>query len=126
MNIFIVIPFFLSYLYLIWFDTEAFIEYAKVFQLRRFSETIDSFIQGKEDGGETSFINYLIMFHDSFWVKLITCPVCLNTWISILAGGILTYIIYQHDSTYGLIEGILYTCILPYINLFLYKLLKRI
>jgi hypothetical protein len=73
----------LTLILLVWFKTEAFLEYSKklhldgVFKIKDwevFKNTIDA---------STSYHTYLRLKYPIFIVKLITCPICLNMWLSI-------------------------------------------
>ena len=65
----------------VWFETEAFVEYLTVFNLYWFD-----IFQYQEEQEKSPMIDYhthlLMRFPDSFFVKLITCPVCLIVWVA--------------------------------------------
>ena len=69
----------------IWLDTDAFIEYAELFHL--------SFFKYKEFrqkqllnrlGTPLSYVDFISMEYNSFFVRLITCPICLTVWLTLL------------------------------------------
>ena len=72
----------------VWFETDAFIEWGKLFKLKflKYKEYDDikssslSAIAGKN---YCDFLLYKYPGH--FLVKLITCPTCLSVWVNILA-----------------------------------------
>lgn len=67
---------------IIWFDTEAFVEYIKLFKLDWFK--VNEYVKAKESNFELTYHSYLLWNHKNFFTKLITCPICLTTWLSII------------------------------------------
>jgi hypothetical protein len=67
-------------LLVIWFDTDAFVEYLgwlPCFRLQDYKTvkaTTTDYI---------SYPNFLSEFHDNFFSRLVTCPVCISVWFSI-------------------------------------------
>ena len=58
-----------------WFETNAFVEYARLFgfKLEKYK---------KSEGLGLLFVDWLPIKYDNFLVRLITCPLCLSTWLS--------------------------------------------
>lgn len=77
---------------LIWFRTDAYLEYCRVFNLDIISHHKDFDIKYKEDVSLT-YLHYLRMYHNSFFTRLITCPICLSVWLGLLL-GLITPIIF--------------------------------
>lgn len=73
----------IAILLLIWFRTDAWIEYCRLFHLNIISFYKDFDIKYKEDVSLT-YLNYLRRYHDCFFVRLITCPICLAVWLGII------------------------------------------
>lgn len=69
----------LAMMLLIWFKTEAFVEYCRVLKLDRFYKDYDI---KKEGDARLTYLMYLRRYHDSFFIRLITCPICLSIWLS--------------------------------------------
>jgi hypothetical protein len=72
----------------IWFDTDAFIEWAELFHLKIFKYT--EYRDNKKTPmgamfGKVYTDFLLFKYKDSFFIKLITCPVCFSVWINIVA-----------------------------------------
>ena len=67
----------------IWFETEAFLEYAQIFKLKFAKYT--EYKEFKKAFPPFNYINFLQNKYDNFCVRLITCPICLIVWINILA-----------------------------------------
>ena len=65
---------------LIWFRTEAFVEYAKLFRLSKFFK-IDLYEEMKRGGAEMSYHDFLLEHFNMFGTRLITCPICVSTWL---------------------------------------------
>jgi hypothetical protein len=69
---------------LIWFRTDAWLEYCRVFHLNCLSFYKDYETKKHEDATLT-YLQYLRQEHNCFAVRLITCPICLAVWLSIPA-----------------------------------------
>ena len=74
---------------LVWFDSDAFIEYATLFSGNSFF-CIDDFRKVQEKYPALDWISYLEQYHDGFFIRLITCPLCLSFWL-ILAVCLLSH-----------------------------------
>tara|TARA_Y100000593_G_scaffold49908_1_gene94030 strand:+ start:1927 stop:2301 length:375 start_codon:yes stop_codon:yes gene_type:complete len=87
------IAFLISTLLFLWNHTDFFVEYCNLFGLDELFK-VRSYEQYKEEaatgltGGnpDINYLNYLLIKHDSFFVRLITCPICLSVWMNIIAG----------------------------------------
>lgn len=75
---------------LVWFRTDAWLEYTRLFRLNFLSYYKDYDAKQNEDATLT-YIQYLRMYHNCFAVRLITCPTCFAIWWG-LGFGILTCI----------------------------------
>lgn len=71
-----------SLLLLIWFHTDAFIEYFKYIPKDIFK--IKSFLTAKNNDVTLTYQTYLLYNHNCFLTRLITCPICFNVWLSII------------------------------------------
>ena len=99
----------------IWFNSTAFEEYAYLFGVDSYLKVKD-FKKKLEKDLTLDYHNYLLLNHDNFFVRLITCQLCTTVWLNILAClqigfiyfpllAILSYTIYggvikinEHDS----------------------------
>ena len=79
----------ISLILLVWFRTDAWVEYCRLFGWDAISFYRDFDIQRQSDITLTYHI-YLRRYHDCFFVRLITCPICLSIWLGLFATGILT------------------------------------
>src|SRR5271169_5150489 len=66
---------------LLWFRTEVFIEYCRLFHLNTISYYKNYDVQKKNDVS-LNYIGYLRQYHNCFFVRLITCPICLAVWLT--------------------------------------------
>ena len=67
---------------LIWFRTDAWLEYCRLFKFKpSFYKDFDE--KYKEDVSLT-YIHYLRLHHNCFFVRLITCPICFSVWLAII------------------------------------------
>ena len=73
---------------LIWFRTDAWLEYTRLFHFNWLSWYKDFDIKYKEDLSLT-YIKYLRRYHNCFTIRLITCPICLAVWLG-LGSALLT------------------------------------
>jgi hypothetical protein len=81
---FIFVAFFFSYLLVVWYKTNALVEYANLLKLNfifRLKEYNDLKKEGYE-GVYTDFLNEY--YHDYFIVRLLVCPICLSFWLGSL------------------------------------------
>ena len=70
------------FLMVVWFDTDAFVRYVRLFRLPLFG--VNKYVEENERKDiPLEYVDYLrLKFADSFHVALITCPTCLCVWIS--------------------------------------------
>lgn len=93
------LAFLVSFLLFVWNETDFFVEYCKLFGLWGLFN-IGRYEDYKEHGDDSeeslgfgssvpiesldiSYLDYLLLKHDSFFVRLITCPICLGFWLNI-------------------------------------------
>ena len=67
---------------LIWFRTDAWLEYTKLLHLN-FLSFYKDFDEKREKDATLTYSHYLRMYHDCFLVRLITCPICLAIWLGL-------------------------------------------
>ena len=66
---------------LIWFNSDAFVEYAKLVGGARFFG-VTEYEEQQEKSASLDYHGYLLEYKDSFFVRLITCPLCFSVWLS--------------------------------------------
>ena len=67
-------------LLIVWFKTDGFIEYSKVFGISKWLN-VDDFEDKKNNDFELTYHSYLRQYHNSFWIRLVTCPICISCWL---------------------------------------------
>jgi hypothetical protein len=67
---------------LIWFRSEAWLEYTKLFHLNFLSFYKDYELKKKDDVS-LEYLVYLRRYHNCFLIRLVTCPICLSIWIGL-------------------------------------------
>ncbi len=70
---------------LIWFRTDAWLEYTKLFRMNFLSD-YKGYERAKTEDVMLTYNNYLRQYHDCFFVRLITCPICLAVWWGLIFG----------------------------------------
>lgn len=76
-----IISFFNTMIMLVWFKTEAIIEYC--YKIPFVSKYIIQYKKSLSAGIQSNFISFLLLNYNSFFVRLITCPYCINFWLTI-------------------------------------------
>ena len=66
----------------LWFRSEAYVEYCRLLHLNWISFYKDYYDQRKNDVS-LNYFGYLRQYHNCFFVRLITCPVCVGTWLAL-------------------------------------------
>ena len=103
--------FFINVVLIIWFKTDAFLEYALLFRLSKLFK-IDKYDKEYKNDFTLDYLTFLAKeYNNNFIVKLISCPICLAVW-----GGIFSAIYFGH----------LYLCPVIILSLILYFGLSRV
>jgi len=71
----ILVSFSISFVLLVWFQTNVFAEYFF------FLPIVKQYKKAQNAGVASSFVNFLSINYNSFFVRLVTCPYCLNFWL---------------------------------------------
>ena len=69
---------------LVWFDSSAFEEYCELLGADKFFK-VAAFKEEQKSDFALTYHNYLLLKHDGFFTRLITCQLCTTIWLSILA-----------------------------------------
>lgn len=72
------------FLLIIWFKTDAFIEYSELLRIGKLFK-IDKYKEYKKVNVAIDYITYLSLKHKNFLTKLISCPYCIGFWITLLS-----------------------------------------
>ena len=74
---------------LIWFNSDAFVEYAKLVGGARFFG-VTEYEEQQEKSASLDYHGYLLDNKNSFFIRLITCPLCFSVWMSVILTFVLT------------------------------------
>lgn len=100
---FIVAACLLALVLLVWFKTEAFVEYVKLIGLKNFFFVKD-YEAHKDVMFDISYAEYLKKYKSGFVTRLIGCPICLSVWLApILAVTISSIALWPLINILGLI-----------------------
>ena len=67
----------------VWFETDAFVEYITTFNLGWSMFRLADFKEENKKVPSLDYHTFLLMkYSNSFFIKLITCPVCLIVWVA--------------------------------------------
>lgn len=97
---------------LIWFRTDAYLEYCRLLKLNFISDYKGFDREYSQDVSLTYHI-FLRRYHNNFFIRLITCPICLAVWLAIIytiifsTFNILPYIILLGIFIYAIIDRLL-------------------
>jgi hypothetical protein len=79
----LIISTFPAMLLVVWFKTHAFTEYFELFKLTNLFK-IKKYLEYKNNGSNMEYVDYLLVKHNSFMSRLVSCPYCLGFWLSIM------------------------------------------
>lgn len=69
---------------ILFFNTDVLVEYGRIFKLIKKWLKIDQFDEAYKNDFELTYRQYLRINHNCFFVRLITCPICLSFWLCII------------------------------------------
>ena len=97
----------IAYLLVIWYNTDAVVEYIKLLGLSRLFK-IDDYEQLTLGQGEDfTYPEYLVFRYDCFFTRLLSCPICLGFWLSFISCAIGGK--YLHTFSIAFVSVLLYT-----------------
>ena len=79
----------LALIYLIWFDSDAFEEYAKLVGGAKFFG-VKEYKEKQKNDATLTYHQYLLANKNSFFIRLITCPLCFSVWASLVVTFVYT------------------------------------
>lgn len=68
---------------IVWFNTEAFVEYVDLFKIPFFK--VKEYVAAKQNDCSLTYHTYLLYNYNNFFVRLVTCPICTTAWLSLLS-----------------------------------------
>ena len=83
----------ISLILLFFFRTDAYLEYCRLFHLDCISFYKD-YDEKKYEDATITYIQYLRREHNCFFVRLITCPICLAVWLAIPAAVVTSILLF--------------------------------
>jgi len=72
-----------AFILIIWFKTHAFVEYLNLFKLNKLFK-INEYLEYKKQNMLIEYSDFILLKYNSFFTRLITCPFCLNFWLSLI------------------------------------------
>lgn len=82
---FAIVALVLSYFLVVWLKTDAFAEYMILFRLTKLFH-MEEYKQLRADGYDGNYVDFLVEYYkDKFFVRLLSCPVCLSFWLGMAA-----------------------------------------
>jgi hypothetical protein len=74
-----------AFILLIWFKTEALYEYGSKIPIINKTLKLNKYIEFKRKYSDVKYPVFLSIEYNNFFTRLISCPVCLNTWLNMLS-----------------------------------------
>lgn len=74
--------FLITSLLIIWFNTDAFVEYSTLFRLPFVK--IKEYLKAKDRDCTLTYHTFLLFNYNNFFSRLITCPICTCFWLSFI------------------------------------------
>ena len=109
---------------LIWFKSDAFVEWIKLFGLGKFIK-YQEFLDAKLDNFIITYPLFLKMKYPFFIFKLIGCPLCLGTWLSLLSGTVVSKVISENTANF-IAQTIAYSPIILISTMYIYYKLSKL
>lgn len=106
--------YFIAWFLLIWFETNAFVEYSTLIAKYWPALTNKLFLRDYEmvqEAGAISYPEFLTEYHNGFITRLLSCPICVSTQLGLF---------------FSLFIGLNKFAVLGMSGLILYKLTKRL
>ena len=69
---------------LIWFKTDAFIEYAELFRIGKLVKSNEYKNKKMTEEYPLTYPRFLRMTYSCFFTQLISCPICMSVWLAII------------------------------------------
>jgi hypothetical protein len=80
---FLFYPAFSTVIVYLWINTSVFVEYVKVLGLGAFFDIEGFEKKNEQTGASFTYPDYLCLRGNTFFTRLISCPVCLTVWVQI-------------------------------------------
>lgn len=83
----------------IWFNTKAFEEYSSILNFKLFYMDDYKVTKKKFPNTDLKYQDYLLFKHNNFFTRLVSCPICLIPWLSLVT----SILFWQNVKTLGVI-----------------------
>lgn len=108
---------------IIWFKSDAFVEWMKLFGLSKYIK-YQQYLDAKFENVSITYPLFLKLKYPRFIFKLLGCPLCLGTWLSILGGTFMA--MFTSYETIGLIiEAFVYSPIILIASIYIYYKISK-
>jgi len=112
---------YVSFLLIVWFESDIVTTFAKLTKTSSFLK-IDEFNKYKSDhDAMANYPNFLYENYPGYLTKLLSCPICLCFWSTLVSSSTLVYLVKYNLSLLILIFPINYVC-----SLFIYLIIRRL
>lgn len=113
----------ISSIQLIWFKSDAFIEWMKLFRLSKFIK-YQEYLDAKLDSPFITYPLFLKTKYRLFIFKILGCPLCWNTWLS-LFGALFVAKLFSNNLADFITQTIIYSPIILISSLYIYYKLSK-
>jgi hypothetical protein len=96
------IIFYITFILLIWFRTNAWVEYTKLLRLNFLSKYKEYEIATTNEP-LLEYHTFLHRYYNCFLTRLLTCPICFSTWLGIIFGCFTYLVLFPIYTILGLI-----------------------
>lgn len=76
----------IAFVLIIWFKTNAFCEYLEYFHFENQFFINHYYKQRAKASSPLHYTDFLLLKNNCFFIRLITCPICLGVWLNIIGG----------------------------------------
>lgn len=80
-----------TFILVVWFKSNAFCEYMEFLRLSNHFLINDYFKERKKIVSSLHYTDYILLKKNCFFIRLITCPLCLGIWLNISLGLIINF-----------------------------------
>jgi len=80
----IVLTAIITIILIIFFNSDALVEYGRLIKHISKLLLIDKFDKAYANDFDLTYVFYLRRYHNCFFIRLITCPICVSFWLSLV------------------------------------------
>lgn len=82
----------------VWLKTDAFVEYMSLLKLDKYFHIKDYL----DVSGDQSYPQFLVEYYNSFFTRLISCPICLSVWLGFIISLCTSILVFPIIAFFGL------------------------